>query len=96
SRVTYSATMLTLNPDDRETVILAQLDTAGLGHNTFTEQALALIIRSADGFLRRVRNLCLSCLLEALRALSRSIDIEIVNKVLIQPHWRNDFDLEAL
>lgn len=96
SRVTYSVAMLKLNADDMEAFLLAQLDAAGLGHNIFTQQAFALIIRSADGFLRRLRNLALSCLLEAVRARSRSIDIDIVNKVLMQPHWRNDYDLEAL
>jgi MSHA biogenesis protein MshM len=95
SRITYSTTMLKLNPDDMEAFVLAQLDKAGLGHNTFTDEALALIVRSADGILRRARNLCLSCMLEAVRARCKSIGIDIVNKVLIQPHWRNEYDLEA-
>jgi type II secretory pathway predicted ATPase ExeA len=95
SRVTYSTTMLKLNPDDMETFILAQLDKAGLGHNIFTEEAISLIVRSADGILRRARNLCLSCMLEAVRARTKAIGIEVVNKVLIQPHWRNDYDMET-
>lgn len=74
--------------------MLGQLDAAGLGHNVFTAEALALIVRSSDGVLRRARNLSISCLLEAVRARTKSIDIDIVNKVLIQPHWRNDYDLE--
>jgi MSHA biogenesis protein MshM len=94
SRVTYSTNMPKLNPDDLEEFILAQFDKAGLGHNTFTTEALALTVRSADGILRRARNLCLSCLLEAVRARTKSIDIDIVNRVLIQPHWRNDHDME--
>jgi type II secretory pathway predicted ATPase ExeA len=32
-------------------------------------------------------------LIEAVRARTKSISIDIVNKVLIQPHWRNDYDL---
>lgn len=92
SRVTYSVVMKRLNPDDMSAFILDQLDQAGLGHNTFTEDALALIVRSADGILRRARNLCLGSMLEAVRAHKKSIDIDLVNRVLIQPHWRNDYD----
>jgi type II secretory pathway predicted ATPase ExeA len=92
SRITYSATLFKLNPDDMENFIMAQLDKSGLGHNIFTEEAVALIVRSADGYLRRCRNLCISCLIEAIRARTKSINIDIVNKVLIQPHWRFDYD----
>lgn len=93
SRITFSTAMLKLNPDDMEKFILTQLDNVALGHNTFSDDALALIVRSADGVLRRCRNLCLSCLLEAVRARVKTIGIDIVNRVLIQPHWRNDYDL---
>ena len=41
---------------------LRQLDRAGLGHNTFTPPALELIVRAADGVLRKARNLCVGCL----------------------------------
>jgi MSHA biogenesis protein MshM len=95
SRITYSTIMPRLNPDDMERFILAQLDKVNLGHNTFTQDGLSLIVRSADGILRRCRNLCISCLLEAVRERTKSIGIEIVNKVLIQPHWRNNYDLEV-
>ena len=74
--------------------ILSQLDKAGLGHNLFTEDALALIVRSSDGILRRARNLCLSSMLEAVRDRKKTIDIQIVNRVLIQPHWRLDYETE--
>ena len=74
--------------------ILKELDKIGLGHNTFSEDALALIVRSADGILRRARNLCLSCMLEAVRDQKKTIDLPIVNRVLIQPHWRNDNDFK--
>jgi len=93
SRVTYSTVMLKLVSDDIEAFILAQLDKCGLGHNVFTEDAIALITRSSDGILRRIRNLALSTMLEAVRARTKSIGIEIVNKVLIQPHWRNEYDM---
>jgi type II secretory pathway predicted ATPase ExeA len=94
SRVTYSTVLRKLVPDDMAAFILSQLDRAGLGHNTFTEDALSLIVRSADGILRRARNLCLSCMLEAVRDRKKSIDIQITNRVLIQPHWRLDYEIE--
>jgi MSHA biogenesis protein MshM len=86
SRITFSCTMKKLNPDDMEKFILDQLDATGLPHNAFTEAALGLVVRSADGILRRARNLCISCLLEAVRDRTKHIDIDIVNRVLIQPH----------
>ena len=93
SRVTYSVITKRLNPDDMRAFILAELDRARLGHNTFTEDALELIARSADGILRRARNLCLSSLLEAVRARSKIIGLDAVNRVLIQPHWRKEQDM---
>ena len=92
SRVTYSVILLPLGPEATEQFILAQLDRAGLGHNTFTPDALALIVRSAEGLLRRTRNLCLSALIEAVRDQVRTVDLKQVNRVLVQPHWRNDCD----
>ena len=94
SRITYSTTMKKLNSDDMEQFILDQLDKVALGHNTFTQDALSLIVRSADGIIRRCRNLCLSCMLEAVRDRKKTIDIDIVNRVLIQPHWRNEYDMQ--
>jgi len=96
SRITYSVITKRLNPDDMQAFIHAELDRLGLGHNTFDEGALDLIVRSADGVLRKSRNLCLACILEAVRAAQKTIDIEIVNRVLIQPHWRKDVDLDQL
>src|SRR5215813_304438 len=49
SRVTYSALLPRLSPETTEQFILTQLDRAGLGHNTFTQEALALIVRSGEG-----------------------------------------------
>jgi MSHA biogenesis protein MshM len=94
SRVTYSTILKKLNPDDMEGFITSQLDLAGLPHKTFTENALALIIRSSDGVLRKAKNLCLACMVEALRSRKKTIDIDNVNRVLIQPHWRIEKDME--
>ncbi|TAL43479.1 MAG: hypothetical protein EPN91_06300 [Salinibacterium sp.] len=93
SRVTYSVITRRLNPDDMQRFILSELDRVGLGHNTFSQPALDLIVRSADGVLRRTRNLCLGGMLEAVRANEKIIDLEAVNRVLIQPHWRKECDL---
>ena len=96
SRVTYSVTTPKINPDDMEAFLLSQFDQAGLGHNTFTEEALALVIRSSDGILRRARNLAIASLLEGVRQGKKNIDIDIINRVLIQPHWRVQNDLQAV
>jgi type II secretory pathway predicted ATPase ExeA len=92
SRITYSVVLPRLAPEVIEQFLLAQLDRAGLGHNAFTAESLALIIRSGDGLLRRTRNLCLSALLEAVRDQTRVVDLKQVNRVLLQPHWRKDYD----
>jgi type II secretory pathway predicted ATPase ExeA len=92
SRVTYSTLLPRLGPEDTEKFILAQFDRAGLGHNTFTPEALALVVRSSEGLLRRARNLCLSALVEAVRDQTRTVDLKQINRVLIQPHWRKDCD----
>lgn len=89
SRVTYSALIPKLNPDQIQEFVLDQLDRCGLGHNVLTEEALALIIRSSEGVLRRARNLTISALIEAARSQTRTVDIAQVNSALIQPHWRN-------
>ncbi|MBL8994187.1 MAG: AAA family ATPase [Spirochaetia bacterium] len=94
SRVTYSKIMPKLTQDDLKTFILGELDKVGLGHNTFTEEALALLARSADGVLRRARNLSLGTMLEAVRRGRKNIDIDLVNTVLIQPHWRIQKDMQ--
>jgi len=92
SRITYSVVLPRLAPESIEAFLLGQLDRAGLGHNTFTQEALGLIVRSGEGLLRRTRNLCLGSLLEAVRDQIRIVDLKQVNRVLLQPHWRNDHD----
>jgi MSHA biogenesis protein MshM len=93
SRITYSAIVKRLGPDALRDFILRELDHAGLGHNTFTPPAIDLVVRSADGVLRKARNLGVGCLIEAVRSAQRTIDIDIVNRVLMQPHWQKDADL---
>jgi len=93
SRVTYSVITKRLNPEAMRDHLLRELDRAGLGHNTVTPPAVDLIVRSADGVLRKARNLSVGCLIEAVRSASRTVDIDIVNRVLMQPHWQKDADL---
>jgi type II secretory pathway predicted ATPase ExeA len=93
SRVTYSAKLLRLAPDDLRAWIFRELDRVALAHATFTPDALSLIVRSGDGILRRTRNLCVASLLEAVRDRTRTVDLPQVNRVLLQPHWRQDRDI---
>ena len=93
SRVTYSVLTKRLPADAMREFILRQLDRVGLPHNTFTQPAIDLIVRSTDGVLRKVRNLCVGCMIEAVRSANRTIDIDNVNRVLMQPHWQKEADL---
>jgi type II secretory pathway predicted ATPase ExeA len=92
SRVTYSVALPRLSPEAIEAFILDSLDQAGMGHNTFTPEALGLIVRSGEGLLRRTKNLCLGSLVQAVRDQTRCVDLKQVNRVLLQPHWRKDCD----
>ena len=96
SRVTYSVLLQKLAPDDAIEFILRQLDKVALGHNTFTDEALSLIARSSEGVLRRIRNLCIASLMEAVRDRTKTVDLRQVNRVLLQPHWRRERDIEHL
>ena len=93
SRVTYSVVTKRLNPDAMREFLLRELDRVGLGHHTFTSAALDLVVRSADGVLRAARNLAVGCLIEAVRGATRTVDLDAVNRVLMQPHWRKETDL---
>jgi len=94
SRVTYSVIVPKLAPEDMERFITDQLDRVALAHSTLTPEALSLIVRSSEGVLRRARNLCIGALLEAVRDRSRCVDLKQVNRVLMQPHWRQEHDLD--
>lgn len=93
SRLTYSATVRKLAPDAVEAFVLAQFDRCGLPHNTLTPEALALIARSSEGVLRAARNLTLATLIETVRAQKKQAGIDLVNKALLQPHWRHADEL---
>lgn len=93
SRVTYSVLVPKLAPDTMKDFIRKELDRVALAHTTFTDEALALIVRSSEGILRRARNLCVASLLEVVRDRSRAVDLKQVNRVLLQPHWRQPQDI---
>lgn len=96
SRVTYSEVLRKLNPDDMENFIFSQLDRAGLGHHIFSPEAIELIVRYSEGVIRRARNLSLSSMIQAVRYQTKEINTKIVNEILLQPHWRKDFDMEQI
>jgi MSHA biogenesis protein MshM len=58
SQVTYSVLLQKLAPDTLVDFIKSELDKVALAHSTFTDDALSLIVRSAEGGLRRAKNLC--------------------------------------
>lgn len=93
SRVTYSVHLHKLVPDDITAWVHAEFDRVALAHSTFSADALALIVRSGEGVLRRTRNLCLGALLECVRDRTRVASLKQVNRVLMQPHWRQEQDL---
>ena len=41
----------------------------------------------------QARNLCVGCMIEAVRSANKTIDIDNVNRVLLQPHWQKESDL---
>lgn len=90
SRVTYSAKIDALAPTALTSFIHNQLDLAGLPHQTFTNEAINLILRLSEGTLRAVKNLCVGSMIEAVRDQTKIVDLKQVNAVLMQPHWRHN------
>ena len=76
------------------TIVPTELDRVALAHSTFSEDALCLIVRSSEGILRAARNLCVGALLEAVRDRTKTIGLKQVNRVLMQPHWRHEREVE--
>ena len=55
---------------------------------------LAVTSYTADGVLRRCRNLCVASMLEAVRASAgTTIHIDLVNRLLMERHWQKEVDL---
>ena len=85
-RVTYTANLDILAPDGLANHVHRQLELAGLPSHTFTDGALALILRFSNGAVGAVNNLCLGTLIEAVCDSTRTVGIQQVNAVLMQPH----------
>jgi MSHA biogenesis protein MshM len=95
SRITYSVNVPLLAPEDIRTFIFAQFDRVKLAHNTFSDDATELVVRASDGVLRKARNLCIAVMLETVRARKQHADLDEVNRVLMQPHWRREQNVDA-
>lgn len=95
-RITHSAVLRKLVSEDIVKFIHNQLDHVGLGHDTFSPQALNLIIRSSEGVIRKTRNICVSSLIEAACDKVRIVELTQVNRVLTQPHWRKEYDFRQM
>ncbi|MCH2156386.1 MAG: hypothetical protein MK080_10330 [Opitutales bacterium] len=89
SRTTYSALLHPLTPEDIQTFILRELDTAGLAHSRIDPAALHLIAHSAGGILRHAVHLTTSSLIQAVRTAKTTVTTQHVNTALMQPHWRD-------
>lgn len=93
SRITYSNHLQPLTDMHLTEFIERELTTANMGMNTFTEGAIELILRNANGNLRLCKNLCYGSLMDAARQAQKEVTIHHVNAILIQPHWRTHEEL---
>lgn len=93
SRITFSKNILPLSDFEIESYILSELKEVKLGANVFNEDALEVIARSVEGNLRLCRNLCYGSMIEACRESKKIVNVNHVNAVLIQPHWRSHEEL---
>ena len=96
TRITNSAEFKPLSPEQAKEFIYSQLDKAKLPHHTFTHEAIDLILKTCNGNLRAIKNLCLSSMVEAVRMKTRNVDHPQVNQVFNQPHWRQSSQLEGI
>ena len=88
SRLTFSAVLEKLDEDAMGAFLLGGLDRCGLAHSVFDEPAFNLVVRQAEGILRHGRSLAVGSLLEAAHARAKTVGLDHVNRVLLQPHWR--------
>jgi len=88
SRISFSALLQALTPDDIETFILREFDRCGLAHSRLDTAALHLIAASCGGILRHAVNLTTASLVQAVRTQTNTVTTAHVNTALMQPHWR--------
>jgi len=89
SRVSYSALLHPLTPEDIEAFILRELDRCGLAHSRFDPAALHLIAASCGGILRHAVNLTTAAMVQTVRSQTTTVTTAHVNTALMQPHWRD-------
>ena len=89
SRISYSALLHPLTPEDIETFILREFDRCALAHSRIDPAALYLIATSSSGILRHAINLTTSSLIQAVRNQTTTVTTAHVNSALMQPHWRD-------
>jgi MSHA biogenesis protein MshM len=88
SRISYSALLRPLTPDDIEAFVLRELDRCGLAHSRIDTAALHLIAACTGGVLRHAVNLTTASLIQTVRAQATTTTTAHVNTALMQPHWR--------
>lgn len=88
SRVSYSALLRPLAPEDIEAFILRELERCGLAHSRIDTAALHLIATNCGGILRHAVNLTTAALIQTVRTQATTTTTAHVNTVLMQPHWR--------
>jgi len=88
SRISYSALLTPLTPEDIEAFILREFDRSGLAHSRLDTAALHLIATSSSGILRHGVHLTTASLIQAVRTQSTAVTTAHVNTALMQPHWR--------
>jgi type II secretory pathway predicted ATPase ExeA len=88
SRISYSALLRPLTPEDIEAFILREFDRSGLAHSRLDTAALHLIATSSNGILRHSIHLTTASLIQAVRSQSSTVTTAHVNTALMQPHWR--------
>jgi len=89
SRVSYSALLHPLTPEDIEAFVLRELDHCGLAHSRIDSAALHLIAASCGGILRHAVNLTTAALVQTVRSQTTTVTTAHVNTALMQPHWRD-------
>jgi type II secretory pathway predicted ATPase ExeA len=89
SRVSFSALLQALTPEDIEAFILREFDRCGLPHSRLDTAALHLIAASSGGILRHAVNLTTASLVQAVRTQTTTVTTAHVNTALMQPHWRD-------
>jgi type II secretory pathway predicted ATPase ExeA len=93
-RIACHAILESLTQSESAEYILERLAIAGAKTQTFTEEALAFIVKAADGNPRAIHQLCDHCLLSAYTIEEKPISLEIARNSLddlraLPLHWND-------